>query len=216
MKNAASVSQRALQTFVRDRRLLRGVAASALFANTALVLLAGGVVYLFTHPPDPKYFFNDTEGNIVAATPVDQPVMSDDDLLQWATKIALIAYNLNYPNYRERLSDDLFPNMTPNGMRSLYESLLDNHNLDEIKTKRLTVIGTPTGGPVFARLPSVQGGVLNWEVQVPIVASFENSSGVRRQDLLLDIVVVRGPKVTYRKGVAIDRLVSRPHPPRSS
>ncbi|MBV8432200.1 MAG: DotI/IcmL family type IV secretion protein, partial [Solirubrobacterales bacterium] len=96
---------------------------------------------------------------------------------------------------------------------SMLQSWQDNHNLDELRDERLVVHGTPIGGPVFARSPLLDHGVISWQIEVPIVATFENTKGQRKQNLLLKIVVLRAPTTIHPDGLAIDALISEPYTP---
>ncbi|MBV8588654.1 MAG: DotI/IcmL/TraM family protein, partial [Acetobacteraceae bacterium] len=50
-------------------------------------------------------------------------------------------------------------------------------------------------------------------IEVPIVATFENTKGQRKQNLLLKIVVLRAPTTIHPDGLAIDALITEPYTP---
>ncbi len=53
----------------------------------ALMLLISITVYLAITKPEPVYFATDTEWRVLPPVPLDQPYLSDADLLQWVASV---------------------------------------------------------------------------------------------------------------------------------
>lgn len=76
--------------FYRDN-YYRALLAVLLVAVLNVFLLAG-VIYQWTHPPQPQYFATTPDGKIIMQHPLSDPVLSDDFVLQWATDAVRSAF----------------------------------------------------------------------------------------------------------------------------
>jgi intracellular multiplication protein IcmL len=60
--------------------------------------------YIWANPPTPKYFIVDGEHAPRPAAPLDGPIVTDAQLLDWTVKWAAAPYNVNYHDYPEELN----------------------------------------------------------------------------------------------------------------
>src|SRR5262245_854566 len=88
-------------SFYKDsyRRVL-GVLLIMLIIN---FMLAGIIGYMVTHRPAPEYFATTADGKIVRLYALSRPVLTNAELLQWATLAATTVNTFNFVNYRKEL-----------------------------------------------------------------------------------------------------------------
>lgn len=181
--------------------------------NVVLSVTVAGLVadriYTAHHPPEPLYFFTDGHGNLIRGTPLNRPVMSDADLMDFAAKSVLAAYNFDYVHYRETLARDAAPNFTINGWNGLVAAVEATKNLEEIKARAMVVSAVPLAGPSLKKWATV-GDHLIWKIQLPIRVTYANTNGSRDMDLVVTATVVRVPTAFHPRGVAIDAFVAEP------
>ena len=77
-----------------------GALILAMVVNIGLATL---IYYIFTHPPQPRYFATSINGRITPLFPLDEPNQSDAAILQWATTAGIASFSYNFVNYRTEL-----------------------------------------------------------------------------------------------------------------
>ena len=87
--------------FYRDGQ--RKMILIAIFSILCNVVLAGILGYVFTHPPEPRYFATSINGRITPLISLDAPNQSDSAILQWANQAAIASFSYNFVNYRGEL-----------------------------------------------------------------------------------------------------------------
>ena len=176
-------------TFYRDgQRKMILILLTSVLANFVLAAL---LVYMFTHPPAPKYFATSINGRITPLFPINEPNQSDSAVLQWANQAAIAAFTYNFVNYRSELqaSSGFF---TPAGWDQFLTALQQSNNLDAVKVKKLIVSAVATRAPII-----LQKGVLNgqysWRIQMPLLVSYQSASEFTQQNNVVTMLVTRIP-----------------------
>lgn len=195
--------------FYRDNyRRLVGMLLLMIIVNLGLI---GAIVYLITHKPVPQYFATSSDGRITPLYPLSEPVVTPPELLQWANQAAVAAYTYNFVNYRQELqvASEYF---TPHGWTQFQEGLKATRNLETVIAKKFVVSATATGAPRVT-----DQGLLNgryaWKVQLPLVATYENSSGERlQQPIVVNMIIMRVSTLNTPKGIAIDQFIATERP----
>lgn len=195
--------------FYRDNyRRLVGMLLFMIIVNFGL---AGVIVYLITHRPAPQYFATSADGRITPLYALDQPVVNQGELVQWASQAAVAAYTYNFVNWRDSLqqASQFF---TPEGWNQFQQGLKATRNLDTVIAKKLVVTAVPTGAPVIA-----DQGILNgryaWRVQIPLLVTYEGAGGERiQQSILVNLVIMRVSTLDTPKGIAIAQFVASEQP----
>lgn len=185
--------------FYRDK--YRQVSLAFLLVLVINLLLAGIIFYKVINQPQPVYFATTADGKIVELEPLSTPVLSDAQVLQFATRAAVASYTYNYVNYREQLQGaaDYF---TVRGWKNYQEELKKSKNLEAVVNNRLVGYATPTGAPVIVDR-GVIDGVYAWKVTLPILATYEGGATKITQPLTVTMVIIRVPVVSNPKGVEV-------------
>ena len=207
MKNAQGATARVLGRFGFWRGGFRRVGLSNVVGSFVLLVLVLGHIYLAHHLPEPAYRFTDGHANLVDATPLNRPVMSDADLMDFAVRSVLAVYNTNYVYGRETLSRGANPAFTANGWKSVVAAVEAKHALEEIEARSISVSAIPLAGTAIKKWAGV-GDHLTWSVQFPIRVSYSNTNDGRPVDLVITATVMRVPTALYPRGIAIDNFVA--------
>lgn len=192
--------------FYKDSQ--RKVMLALLIALLVNVVLAAMLVYLLTHPPEPKYFATSINGRITPLFPLNEPNQSDSAVLQWANQAAIAAFTYNFVNYRDELqaSSGFF---TAEGWDQFLNALQQSNNLDAVKAKKLIVSAVATRAPII-----LQKGVLNgsysWRVQMPILVTYQSASEFTQQNNVVTMLITRVSTLNSPRGIGISQFVVGP------
>ncbi len=209
MKNAQGAAARVLGRFGFWRTGFWRVGLFNVVGSFVLMVLALAHVWLAHHLPEPAYRFTDAHANLVEATPLNRPVMSDADLMDFAVHAILAVYNVNYVRGREALPREARPYFTAAGWQSVEAAVEEKHALDEIEARSISMSAIPLQG-VAIRKWAGGGDHLTWSVQFPIQVSYANTNDGVPVDLMITATVMRVPTALYPKGIAIDGFVAEP------
>ncbi len=209
MRNTANAGERLTGRFGFWRSGFWRVGLSNVVFSFILLLLVADHIYRAHHLPEPPFWFTDDHGNLVAGTPLNRPVMSDADLMDFAVHSVLTVYNFDYVHYHETLSREATPNFTADGWAGLNATVQATGSLKEIEARAMSVSAIPMGGPSITKWSEI-GDHLAWAVQFPIRVTYANTSESQVVDLVVTATVLRVPTAFYPKGVAIDSFVANP------
>jgi len=178
----------------------------ALICSVVVILLQTmTIVYVVTHPPQPKYFATATNGRIMPLMPLDQPNLSQSALLQWANTAAIAAYTYDFVNYRQALqaASEYF---TPDGWNSFMAALDTSGSLQNVINKKLIVSAVATGAPVVVQQGLLEGRY-TWKVQMPMLITYQSPSQFSRQSATVTMLVTRISTLTSARGVGIAQFI---------
>ncbi len=175
-----------------------------------LVVIAGliGFTYfLYLTRPTPHYFATTPDGKLIEMPALNQPNLQTNTLLQWATSAATAAYTFNFVNYKEALQA-VSQYFTTAGYESFLQALKASNNLDAVKAKKLVVSAVPTGTPVILKKGLVRStGQYAWEVQLPLLISYQSVNDILRQDIVVTLLIVRVSTLDSPDGIGIERFI---------
>ena len=192
--------------FYRDgqRRLILVLLVSML----ANFVLAGIFFYIISHPPAPLYFATSINGRITPLIPLDTPNQSDASVLEWANVAATAAYTYNFVNYKTELvaSSGFF---TPEGWDQFLTALKGSNNLDAVVAKKLVVSAVATRAPVILKSGPLNG-VMAWQIQMPILVTYQSVNEFTTQNNVVTMLVVRVPTLNTPSGIGISQFIVAP------
>ena len=192
--------------FYKDSQ--RKVILALLVSLLVSLVLGSMLVYILTHPPEPKYFATSVNGRITPLFPLSEPNQSDSAVLQWANQAAIAAFTYNFVNYRDELqaSSGFF---TAEGWDQFLSALQQSNNLDAVKAKKLIVSSVATRAPII-----LQKGVLNgsysWRVQMPILVTYQSASEFTQQNNVVTLLIARVSTLNSPRGIGISQFVVGP------
>lgn len=190
--------------FYRDN-YQRVLMALILLLCTCVVLIFI-VFFQLTHRPNPQYFAISGDGKLVKLQSLSEPAISNSVLLQWAVGAATAAYSYNFVNYREALQN-VQNKFTPDGWKNFENALKGTRLLETVITKKLIVSAVATGAPVIEE-QGVINGYYTWKVNLPLLVTYQSSTELTQQPLIITTYISRVPIVHYPDGIAIVSFVA--------
>lgn len=209
MQNDSTASDRIVARNSYQQRVTRRLVASNLVSGLIIAGLVGDRIWLGRHPPQPKIILTDSHGNQVEVHPLDEPVMSDADLLNWVARAAVAPYNFDYVHYRDTLSREARPFFTTEGWNNVVTSMKERKNIEEVVRSSMVAEAAIDRPPTLVN-GGVKDGILQWAFEVPIAAAFRNTTERRDQRLLVKMTVIRTAPLFHPAGVAVDSYIAKP------
>lgn len=180
-----------------------------LLVTVLLLAVIGGLVafifYQRATRPTPKYFATTPSGELLELIPLNEPNLSTNTLLQWATQAATSSYTFNFVNYREALQNSR-QYFTTDGYNNFLKALESSRNLEAVKTKKLVVSSVPTGVPIVVNEGQLAGRYA-WQVEIPMLIAYQSATEVIRQNILLTMLITRISTLDSPKGIGISQFI---------
>jgi len=195
--------------FYRDgfRRLIGGNLALVVCLTISLVLN----YVQYSHKPIIQNFAVDNSGRLTPIFPLDQPMVTQDTVLELAGRTATKAFEFNFVDYREQIND-LASLFTHDGYQNYVNALVQSGNLDKVKQDRLISSAVESAAPVVVRsgenLPG-HAGIFTWEVEVPVIMTLQGQNSRTPQSMLVTLTIIRVPQTINPKGIAVDQFIAR-------
>lgn len=179
---------------------------SALFITVCIVaVLTLFLLYIITHPPEPKYFATSINGRITPLVPFDEPNQSDPAILQWANQAAIASFSYNFVNYTDELQA-ASTYFTSDGWQQFVQALQDSGNLEQVKNKKLIVSAVATRAPIILQ-KGVLNGSFSWRIQMPILVTYQSASEFTQQNIVVTMLVTRISTLKSPRGIGISQFV---------
>lgn len=170
------------------------------------VFLVMAIIHIVKNPPEPKYFATGNDGRLTIIHPLTDPVMSLSGLTEWVTRAATTAYSFDFLNYRKELqvASEFF---TGKGWEAFEKALVSSNNLNLVLTKKLVTTAVAQGAPVVLKR-GVLNGKYAWQVQLPILVTYQSASMKVAQPMLVTMLVTRVDVANNPNGIAIAQFVA--------
>ncbi len=179
--------------------VLAGLLVLALVANFTLFFAVTRVRY-FAVTPDYR---------VIETKALTEPVLSAPGLKEWTHDTVVRSLTLDFANYRQQLSD-IEPRFTPPAFASFKGALQSAGVLDLIVHNRLVTSVATEGAPVIVSEQRVSGAA-HWQIEFPLLMSYESAKGVEHtQPLLAKVLVRRVPATQSLEGVRIAQIILAP------
>ncbi len=198
--------------FYRDN--YRKVLVALLVMVIANIILALGAVHVIKNPPLPKYFATSNDGRITLLHPLSAPVLSASSLTEWATRAATSSYTFDFVNYRRSLQE-ASGYFTGSGWNSFEKALVSSNNLSLVLSKKLVTTAVAQGAPVILKR-GVLNGAYSWQVQLPVLVSYQSASMNVKQPLLVTMLIKRVDVGNNPAGIAIEQFIASANSPSGS
>lgn len=192
--------------FYRDnyRRLMIG----SLFLVLTMIFLIAWILYERTHKPPVQYYATANDGRLMALIPLSQPNLTTRSLLEWAVEAGTTAYNFNFGNYQTALQG-IRSYFTPKGYDNFIQALTAAGTLRDVQSKNLEVFAVPTDTPVILREGPTPDGLYAWEVQLPMLVTYQSAAQQIKQNIILTMLIARMPTLESPKGIGIAAITVR-------
>lgn len=188
----------------------KGQRLNILLGLMLLMSLTTNGLQLFFRPV-PVYFGMTADLRLLPMPPLSSPVMSDAALKAWVAEAITTSFNLTYVDWRNQLSAcrEFF---SAQHFAQFAQTLVAEGHIPLLEQKKAIMHAVPTGTPTIVK-SGVLKGVRTWEIEVPLLVTYETSAGrVASNNLVVVVRVQRMPTTDYERGVAITQLIAMPAP----
>ena len=170
------------------------------------VMLGYYIVYKYFSPPKPQYFAATASGRILKSYSLVDPVLSDQQVLQWTSVAVRRIYQIDFVHWHNQLqiASNYF---TSAGWRYFSDALTKSNNLNTIKSLKMVSSISITGSPKIIEKDIISGRYA-WKVEVPVQVLYQNNSSPSiRQQFGITLIVVRVPVVNNPDRIAINNFI---------
>jgi intracellular multiplication protein IcmL len=192
--------------FYRDgyRSLLKVAVIEAII----IVGLIGAMFFVINvHQPENRYFATTEDGRLVPMVALNEPNLSTPALMSWSAQAATEVMTFGFNDYKRRLQE-ASRNFTRIGWASFTSALEKARIIEMVEANQQIVTAAPTSAPVLIQEGLVDGRY-QWQIQVPMVVTYQAGSATRADKLLVTLLVVRVPKLESPNGIGIEQWIAQ-------
>jgi intracellular multiplication protein IcmL len=202
-----AVAQRLSDPDFQGRLVVRCIGLT--LAMAALLIMAlGHSAYVWSNPPEPRYFFVDGRNPPRPVVALSSPIVDDAQLLDWTVRAVLAPYNVDYHFYPQQLNT-ASRRFTLHGWNTFANSFIGSGNFEQLKRASLLCHAQAQRAALITEALRVRGA-LAWRVQVPIVQTCANVNQTSTNNLMITALVVRSNAEAHVDGLAVEQLVATP------
>ena len=198
--------QRRYETWMRSHERM---SKTLLVMICVAALLLVSFLALLYHKPEPVYFATRVDGGVLPLVPLSTPFLTDGQVTNFAVEAVTHALTIDFANWRNDLLGASKYFEQPDGWNNFLDAMESSGMLNYIRDHRLvsTVVAS---GAVITGSSLSKGKKYTWEVQIPLVITYESASEISRDSLLAKLVVTRLPTWEAPDAVGVSRIVVRP------
>lgn len=168
-------------------------------------ILIGGLGLLAK--PEPVYFGVQENGQIIPMRPLSDPVRSEAQVLNWASKAVTESLTMDFRRYRDQLTGAR-KFFTDEGFDQFILALRESGNLDSIKKNRYLVDAVLNGGPRIS-WAGERNGVFYWKIHLPVLISYHGGGRSKTQEAEIVLLVRRVSAAKNPHGMGIQQFVQK-------
>lgn len=204
LKSVGSVIVR--NEFYRDG--YRSILRIAVIEAMIILALVGAMYFVIeVHQPENRYFATTEDGRLVPMVPLSEPNLSVPALMSWSAQAATEVMTFGFNDYKRRLQE-ASRNFTRSGWASFTSALEKSRIIEMVEANQQVVSAAPSSAPVLISEGLVKGRY-QWQVQVPLVITYQAGASVRSDNLLVSLLIVRVPKLESSNGVGIEQWLAQ-------
>lgn len=177
--------------------------------SLCIVLLIALAIYNYFDKPKPLGFRVDNEWRVQPPVPLNQPYLTDPELLQWVANVIPKSFIFDFLNYDEQLkaASQFF---TQDGWKAFLNQLNIYANYNNVQNNKLYVNATPTQAPYLINRGLLDSGKFGWWVQMQLDFSYAGAIPQPGKEAKLQVLVVRVSTLNNLMGVAIENVIPAP------
>jgi len=192
--------------FYYDRYYALLIFCLILMSMIGIMVLAG--LYERTIKPTPEFFPTTLDGKLVAPIPLSQPGISTPALLEWAVEAIITSYTFNFVDYEKVISDASIY-YTQAGYQDYRKALIESNTVGSVQRRKYVLSAVPTYAPIILKESAISDGTWSWQVQFPMILTFQNIKEVIKKDMIVTMLIVRVPITESPTGIAITAIIVR-------
>ncbi len=190
--------------FYRDG-FYKALAAFAILL-VSIILLAATSLYLQFSKPAPVSFSVGDEFRTVAPVPVNQPYLSQADLIQWISEVLPALFKYDFIDFDAQFNANM-PYFTTNGWKNFLSIIKPYADGKTIISQKIFMNAEPNGAPFILNQGILPGDVYGWWIQMPLNLSYSSSIKGNDSPLVIQALIVRTSTLNNLSGVGIEKMV---------
>ena len=171
----------------------------------SIIFLGAISLYIFLNKPEPVTFRVAEEWRVQAPVPIQQPYLTNPEVLQWVSEVVPRLFNLDFISINSQLADDK-QYFTVNGYQIFLNQLNNYADKKMVQAYKIFVNGEPTSAPIILN-QGVLSGRYAWWVQIPINISYAGARDKLDESLTLQVLVVRTDTTNNLTGILIHNVI---------
>ena len=175
-------------------------------------VLIGLIFCMYTviqvHQPENRYFATTEDGRLVPMVALSQPNLSSPALMSWTAQAVTEVMTFGFNDYRRRLQE-ASRNFTRRGWESFTQALQRSRIIEMVEASQQVVTAAPQGAPIIVS-EGLSAGRYQWQIQLPLVLTYQSGARTRSDNLLVTLIVVRVPRLESPNGVGIEQWIAQP------
>jgi intracellular multiplication protein IcmL len=199
------------QVMVRNEFYRDGYRTLFKIALIQAVIILGLIFSMFyvvhVHQPENRYFATTEDGRLVPMVALSEPNLSTPALMSWTAQAATEVMTFGFNDYRRRLQE-ASRNFTKIGWASFTTALERSKIMEMVESNRQVVTAAPRSAPVLVS-EGLVAGRYQWQVEVPMVVTYQSGNESRADNLLVTLIIVRVSKLESPNGVGIEQWVAQ-------
>jgi intracellular multiplication protein IcmL len=193
--------------FYRDG--YRSLLKMTLIQSLVIIGLIGAMYYVIqVNQKEFRYFATTEDGRLIPMVPLNQPNLSAPALMSWVAQATTEVMTFGFSDYRRRLQE-ASRNFTKRGWESFTQALQRSRIIEMVEANQQVLTAAPKGAPILSK-EGLVAGRYQWEVQVPLILTYQSGAKTSSSGLLVTVVVVRVPRLESSNGVGIEQWVAVP------
>lgn len=198
-------SEKGVERIVRSydwyERTTKFLMKVVLWLGLYAMVMTGLAFVSFMFKPSPVYFASTPDLRLAPMVPLNQPMMNDAGLSNWASKVVSQSLSFGFTNWQRELQG-VRSDFTPPAFSSFYAALKNSGLLDKVLKERIDL--TATSGSVVIANRGMLGGKYAWLLKMKVHVTFEGSGGtLGTQDYNAKVTVQRVSTAEHPRGVQI-------------
>lgn len=179
---------------------------------TLISVICAGVCLLFTFigtyerknkTPGKFYAVNAQKATTMYA--LQRPNETTNVILDWAKEAATAANTFDFYNYNDVLKK-IRPYFTDAGYQNYINAI--RPKIKQVVQKRMVVSSVPLGTPVILKEGKIVGDLYAWQVQFPMLVTYESQAGTDVQKVTVTLLIAQVPTIESPKGIGIASYIA--------
>jgi intracellular multiplication protein IcmL len=194
-------------SFYRRQYLL--VLLALILALVTMIVLIGVWWYIVNYPRNAFYFAVDNTGHLLEDIPINQPNMSEKEMLDWVVQAIEAVNSYDYISYRAQLQEAR-KYFNDYGWINFKDSFEASNNLIAIIQRKMISIAHVIGEPRITRKGLIYGA-LAYRLQMRLLITYWSAPYDDKHkysnSLEVNVVVQRTPILQSYEGLSIVQLI---------
>lgn len=169
--------------------------------SVVCVGLALVLAYMSMTMRDTRYYATTSTGVVTQLHALNEPVVTDQYMLQWSALAVRSLFNLDFVHYQDQLNQAK-NNFTEAGWNKVEYALKTSGFLASITDNKLEA-NAVISGPAVVLNTAVYHGRYTWRVQMPVLVTYTSASESKRTRFMVTMNVQRVPVLNAYKGIQI-------------